>query len=227
MRGTRFGILATALSFFICSMLGGLAGPGLVAAASSLSFTAIAGPGGTCNSGTPPGFCNDVGMDYSQLTGNLVTSLFPPPSSPGTLLSNVNRISGIHSPIDGGGSTPEEVKVATARLAPACQNFPVGTMFSSTGSKGVMQIVAPNGTLVASFLLTGPSVTLAGTVTENGDLRGGFFVDRFCAGGTLVLGGVTVGTPGDVFVVSGDGQPHGVLGGNAWRVHPDATETNW
>src|SRR5215471_10691648 len=160
--------------YFACSVL--LSLPTIAAA---ITFTAISGPGGTCNSGTPPGFCNDVGIDYSQLTGKLVTSLFP---NTGTGLFNVDRITGNHTAIPGApaGSMVDETKVATVRVAgPSCsgQNFPVGTIIGGTGNPGEIIILPPSGPST-TLTLSGPSVTLSGAITEDALLLGGYFQDR-------------------------------------------------
>jgi hypothetical protein len=210
--------------YFVCSLL--LALPGM---ATAITFTAISGPGGNCTIGSPGGFCNDVGIDYSQLTGNLITSEFPNGSLVG--LFNVDRITGIHTPVANApaGSIFDETKVATVRVkGPACssQSFPVGTIIAGTGNPGEIIIIPPGGPST-TITLTGPSVSIGPgtTITEKAVLRGGFFQDRFCAGGTLDLNGVR-GTPGDLFVVSGDGDPISGEGGNVWRVTPGAVMTH-
>ena len=211
MKNTNINYLLAATFCFVCSLLLAL---GLAGTASAITFTNINGPGGTCNSGIPPGFCNDVGIDYSQLTGNLVTTLFP---NAGTGLFNVDRATGIHTAIPGApaGSVIDETKVATVRVAgPACssQIFPVGTIFTGNGLPGQIVIFPPGGPST-TLLLQGTSLTLPGTITEDAVLRGGFFQDRFCAAGS------------DLFVVSGSGTPHDTIGGNAWRVHPTGAGT--
>jgi uncharacterized repeat protein (TIGR01451 family) len=206
-----------AMSFYLaCSVLLAF---GFSGTAAAITFTNISGPGGTCNSGIPPGYCNDVGIDYSQLTGNLVNSLFPNAgqAGPGGLF-NVDRITGVHTLVANApaGSVIDETKVATVRVAgPACnanQSFPVGTIFTGNGLPGQIVIIPPSGPST-TLLLQGTSVTLSGTIMEDAVLRGGFFQDRFCAAG------------GDLFVVSGSGTPGAPVGGNVWRVHPTGTGT--
>src|SRR5262245_41921698 len=63
--------------------------------AAAANFTAINSSPCTMAGGSDSGgFCSDVGMDYSQLTGNLVTSVhFDTAGSPNSL-DNVDRITG-------------------------------------------------------------------------------------------------------------------------------------
>src|SRR5438094_3658445 len=93
---------------------------------------------------TLPGFQHDVGIDYSELTGNLVTSFDFGNGT--TKLANVDRFTGVHTVIPGFVGS-DELKVATARtVSPSCpQNAPVGTIFTGTGAPGGIAMVTPTG----------------------------------------------------------------------------------
>src|SRR5262249_1826565 len=89
---------AAGIFYLIVSLLLSFGSPRTAAA---ISFTNFNGPGGTCNVGNPPGFCQDIGIDYSPLTGNLVTSVNF--GQAGQLdLADVDRFSGIHTFIKNG-----------------------------------------------------------------------------------------------------------------------------
>src|SRR4029077_20157660 len=143
------------------------------------------------------GFCIDIGIDYSQLTGNLVSSVhFDTAGSPNSL-DNVDRITGIRVPL-ASFATIGEVKVATVRqVQGGCtQQWPVGTVFAGNGTPGQIVKIDPNGTS------THPCSGLS-AFGEPAVLRG-LFHDRWCVSG------------GDLIVVSGSDD--GMTGGNVWAV---------
>ena len=182
------------LAATLCFVFGALLALGFSGTSAAISFSALGN------------FSNDVGIDYSQLTGNLVTS-FNFGNTGAASLANVDRFTGVHTPIPGLNNFSDELKVATVRqVVGACsQQWPVGTIFTGNGHPGQIVKIDPNGTV------TSPWVTLPG---ENSVLRGGFFHDRFCVSG------------GDLIVVSGSGtQPTNSLndGGKVWRVNAAGT----
>src|SRR4029077_9387800 len=80
-----------------------------------------------------PTFDFDVGIDYSALTGRLVTSVnFNNQGNP-VNLEDVNPFTGTRANINGFAGRVEELKVATARavVGAGCpQNATVGTIFA-------------------------------------------------------------------------------------------------
>jgi hypothetical protein len=88
---------------------------------------------------TIPTFDFDVGVDYSALTGRLVTSAHFNTNGVPDNLEDVNPLTGARSDISGFSNRFEELKVATARavVGASCpQNAPVGTIFTSNGDEG-------------------------------------------------------------------------------------------
>jgi uncharacterized repeat protein (TIGR01451 family) len=177
--------------------------PGLAA---PITFTTL---------GSPPSFQEDIGIDYSDLTGNLVTSVHLFTSGVPNNLDNVDRITGARS-----DAAPtftgrfDELKLATARITAgtaACpQNAPVGTIFTANGV-GQVAMITPVGTVSA--------VTLPG---EQATLRGGFYFDYQCVIATALA---TTGV-NHLVVVSGDGDPNGSFaGGKVWIVPINAGAT--
>ena len=70
--------------YFVSSLILGLA---FAKTAAAVSFSAInASPCATSGGFDSGGFCSDIGIDYSQLTGNLITSVhFDTGGSPNSL----------------------------------------------------------------------------------------------------------------------------------------------
>ena len=185
--------------YFVSSLLLGLAFAKIAAAVgfSALNVSPCATSGGF-DSG---GFCSDIGIDYSQLTGNLVTSThFDTGGSPNSL-DNVDRITGARVPL-ASFATIGEVKVATVRqVQGGCtQQWPVGTVFAGNGTPGQIVKIDPDGTI------TNPWRDLS-AFGETAVLTG-LFHDRWCVSG------------GDLIVVSGSDD--GMTGGNVWRVSESA-----
>src|SRR5712691_8835035 len=163
---------------------------------------------------TIPTFDFDVGIDYSALTGRLVTSAHFNTTGVPDNLEDVNPFTGARADISGFSNRPEELKVATARavLGAGCpQNAPVGTIFTSNGdadaASQVVNMVSPAGG-------ANPSGAVLATATLTGEaasLRGGFYFDFRCVITTAR------GTPGVNYlvVVSGDESPFapGLAGG--------------
>jgi len=147
-------------------------GDGFSGTTEAITFSTFgAGPGACNESGSAPGgFCQDVGIDYSELTGNLVTSDHFQTGGLPNNLDNVDRITGARSnaaPAYSGH--PDELKVATARkVTGACsQNAPVGTIFTGTGVAGEVAMITPPGNTAAN-------VTILPLPGEVALLRGGF-----------------------------------------------------
>jgi uncharacterized repeat protein (TIGR01451 family) len=179
--------------YFVFSLLLGLA---FAKTAAAVSFSAInTSPCATSGGLDSGGFCSDVGIDYSQLTGNLVTSVhFETGGSPNSL-DNIDRITGARVPL-AFFPTAGEVKVATVRqVQGGCtQQWPVGTVFAGNGAQIVK--INPNGSVENSW----KDLSAFG---ENGEITG-LFHDRWCVSG------------GDLIVVTGSDD--GKTGGNVWRV---------
>ena len=188
--------------FFASSLL---LAAGLAGTAAAITFSQII-----------PTFDYDVGIDYSALTGRLVTSVnFNTQGNP-VNLEDVNPFTGTRTSISGFANRPEELKLATARavVGAGCpQNAPVGTIFASNGDSDTTQVVNmispagganPSGAVLASVTLTG----------ETSSLRGGFYFDYRCV--------ITAarGTPNTNYlvVVSGDESPSATVGGNVWLI---------
>jgi hypothetical protein len=87
---------------FLLVVLGALASPHN---ATAISFT---------NIGSSATFQNDIGIDYSILTGNLITSANYSGGST-TTLTYVDRFTGVHTPVPNFTGKPQELKVATVR----------------------------------------------------------------------------------------------------------------
>src|ERR1051325_2084162 len=169
--------------------------------AEAVSFTALnSSPCITSGGADVGGFCSDIGIDYSQLTGNLVTSVHFDSVPPGTTnnLDKVNRITGARTSIAVSGLA-DELKVATVRqVQGACpQQWPVGTLFTGTVNGKIVR-VDPNG-----FATT--LVTLPGEAGSS--VRGGLFFDRWCVAG------------GDLIAVTGTNDPITNVGGTVWRIN--------
>src|SRR5215470_9299196 len=111
--GNRYHHQFSATFYFICSMLLALALPHTAAA---INFTVL--DSGQCNeTGVPnDGFCQDIGIDYSQWTGNLISSVHFNNSGNPNNLDNIDRINGARTvAAPGFFNHGDELKVATAR----------------------------------------------------------------------------------------------------------------
>ena len=125
--------------YFVFSLLLGLA---FAKTAAAVSFSAInTSPCATSGGFDSGGFCSDIGMDYSQLTGNLVTSAhFDTGGSPNSV-DNIDRITGARVPLTS-FTTVGELKVATVRqIQGVCTpQWPVGTVFAATARRSLKSI---------------------------------------------------------------------------------------
>jgi uncharacterized repeat protein (TIGR01451 family) len=132
-------------------------------------------------------FDEDVGIDYSYLTGGLVTSVHYRDGLP-TNLENVNPLTGTRTAINGFSGRADEMKLAVARptVAGCPQNAPVGTIFTSDGATN---FPTPGTKTDARIVMvnpaggSNPSGAVLGTTTlpgEKADLRGGFYFDYRC-----------------------------------------------
>lgn len=200
--GYKRPIQFTALHSMIIFLLA-LALPRIVEA---ISFTPLnSGPCITSSGFDVGGFCADIGLDYNQGTGHLVSSVHYNDGGLPNNLDHIDRITGARSPVPGFVGANDELKVATVRqVQGACtQQWPVGTIF--TGNQNAGQIVK-----VENGIVTNPFVTLPG---GDSNIRGGIFHDRWCVAG------------GDLIVVSGAGVPTSATGGRIWRVNAAGTAT--
>jgi uncharacterized repeat protein (TIGR01451 family) len=186
------------LSVRFCFIFGLLLGLAFTKMAAAVGFSALnASPCATSGGFDSGGFCSDIGIDYSQLTGNLVSSVhFDTAGSPNSL-DNVDRITGARVPL-ASFATIGEVKVATVRqVQGGCtQQWPVGTVFAGNGIPGQIVKINPDGSVVnpwRDLSAFGETAVLTG-----------LFHDRWCVSG------------GDLIVVSGSDD--GMTGGNVWRV---------
>src|SRR6185369_5219321 len=99
------------------------------------------------------------------------------------------------------------------RNSAACQQFPVGDVFTGNGTAGEIVRVDALGNVyppAANNPGSGANsswVALPGSDPNDDLLRGSLFVDRFCAFG------------GDLIIVTGDDNGGG--GGKVWRVKVD------
>jgi uncharacterized repeat protein (TIGR01451 family) len=188
------------LSVRFCFVSGLLLGLAFTKMAAAVGFSALnVSPCATSGGFDSGGFCSDIGIDYSQLTGNLVSSVhFDTAGSPNSL-DNVNRITGARVPL-AFFPTAGEVKVATVRqVQGGCtQQWPVGTVFAGNGKQIVK--IDPDGTITNPWR----DLSLFG---ESGVITG-LFHDRWCVSG------------GDLIVVTGSDD--GKTGGNVWRVSESA-----
>jgi uncharacterized repeat protein (TIGR01451 family) len=191
---------------------------------SLLLATGLAGTAAAITFSQPiPTFDFDVGIDYSALTGRLVTSVnFNNQGNP-VNLEDVNPFTGTRANINGFAGRVEELKVATARAVTGAgcpQNAPVGTIFASNGDSDTTQAVNmispagganPSGAVIASVALPG----------ETASLRGGFYFDFRCVITTAR------GTPNSNYlvVVSGDESPSATVGGRVWLIPINAGPT--
>ena len=128
------------LSVRFCFVFGLLLGLAFTKMAAAVGFSALnVSPCTTSGGFDSGGFCSDIGIDYSQLTGNLVSSVhFDTAGSPNSL-DNIDRITGVRVPL-ASFATIGEVKVATVRqivsgVAGCTQQWQVGTVFAGNGSQ--------------------------------------------------------------------------------------------
>ena len=203
--GERNSYRAAAGIFFLIFGLLGLGDPRIVAA---ISF-----------SQPVLSFDNDVGIDYSFLTGNLVTSVHFASGNPSNLES-VNQFTGVRTDLTGFSGRGDELKLAVARpTSPGCpQNVPVGTIFTSNGTanQGInaeaqVVMVSPSGGANPS----GAVLHVMPLPGEKSDLRGGFYFDYRCVIATAL------GTQGlnHLVVVSGDEDSFSSKpGGKVWII---------
>ena len=194
------------VSFYLaCSLLLVFGIPNL---ARAISFSTISsGPCVTSGNQDLSGFCQDVGIDYSQLTGNLVTSVHFQTNGVPNALDNVNRINGARSSIPGFFNKPDELKLAVARKTPpgCAQNAPVGTIFTSNGD--------PQGGADAQIVMVSPTAGVLSTVTlpnEKAPIRGGVFFDYQCT--------ISNASTNFLVVVSGSEDFNATVGGNVWKI---------
>src|ERR1044071_4646935 len=153
---------------FLASMLTGVLFSGM---AGAVSFTPLnSSPCITSGGFNVAGFCSDIGIDYSQLTGQLVTSVHFDTQGVPNNLDNVNRFTGARNPVTGLSGLPDELKVATVRqVQGACpQQWPVGTIFTGTINGQIVR-VDPSGFATTLVMLPGEA---------GSSLRGGLFHDR-------------------------------------------------
>jgi uncharacterized repeat protein (TIGR01451 family) len=183
----------------------------LLAAVSALvTTTALAGgiAGAITLTPFPTAFNDSTGIDYHESTDTVLTSANFPNGFPVNL--EIIARDGTHAPFSGLQGVANTVRVATARSAPSCQQFPVGTVFTGNGLAGEIVRMSPGGIVAGpapnnpGFAATASWVKLPG---ETAALQGGFYVDRFC------------GFAGDLIVATGDGS----TGGRVWRVKADGS----
>src|SRR4029077_2607450 len=88
------------LSVRFCFVFGLLLGLAFTKMAAAVGFSALnVSPCATSGGFDSGGFCSDIGIDYSQLTGNLVSSVhFDTAGSPNSL-DNIDRVTGARVPL--------------------------------------------------------------------------------------------------------------------------------
>ena len=170
-------------------------------------------------------FNNPIGIDFHEPNGgNLIMSVNFSTGLPHNL-DLVNISTAVPTQFSTLSGLTEELKIATARNSAACQQFPVGDVFTGNGQPGEIVRLDKNGT-VYSPAANNPGVAgtvggvphfswvkLPGSLPQD-LLRGSLFVDRNCAFG------------GDLIVVTSDEETYPTNGGGAvWRVKSDGTAT--
>src|ERR1044071_9255447 len=90
---------ASLILWLVCSVLLAI---GFSSRAEAISFSTVSS-GACVTSGNQDvsGFCQDGGIDYSELTGNLTTSVHFQTNGVPNALDNLNRITGLRSSIPG------------------------------------------------------------------------------------------------------------------------------
>jgi len=151
-------------------------------------------------------FHSPIGIDYQETSGRLVISVNYASGLPNNL-ETVNTSNGSFAAFSTLAGRQDEIKVATVRTSPGCQQFPVGDVFVTAGSNHPGEIVRidKNGTIYPPAGINGIAGSWVKLPGETGLIRGSLFVDRFCAwGGDLIVG------TGDAGIGAGTG--------NIWRV---------
>jgi uncharacterized repeat protein (TIGR01451 family) len=162
-------------------------------------------------------FTNPIGIDFhpdvlhsENGIGDLIISANYPTGQPHNL-DLIQVPSGTHAQFSNLNGLTEELKIASARIAPGCQQFPVGDVFTGTGKPGEIVRVDQGGNFYPT-VSGGPVgggnswVQLPGV----GDLlRGSLYVDRTCifGGDLIVVTGSTAVTGGDIWRVNVNGIP--------------------
>jgi uncharacterized repeat protein (TIGR01451 family) len=170
-------------------------------------------------------FNNPIGIDHHEPSDALILSVNYPNGVPNNL-DIINETNGAHTQFSSLSGLTEELKIATVRTSPACQQFPVGDVFTGNGQPGQIVRLDKNGNIYPpapnnpgnpapgfnSWVQLPAVIAGVFTTLPQDLLRGSLFVDRGC------------GFSGDLIVVTSDGTAFPTNGAGAvWRVKSDGT----